>query len=215
MRYYMRATEGLFMQVYLDHGGTNPREKSKFPAEFHFSVDMWLAGVEGLQRGLEFALGRSIFAEAFYCLTFEYLTRMRLNWWQDDWAYLPYGKPLNFEHELQPPFEVRRAAHIDPVLHRAVAVQNRVSMIDRTHPGKWSPMFQERVRKWLVHVENIIRCLDWIMENRPEGKAFYLIDDRSRGELDQALHGRVQPASINQLLGITQAPMDMSAKDYE
>lgn len=211
-----RRCAHLFDKIYFLHGKTDPRKGSKFPSEFHPGVDLWLAGVEGLQRTLEWALGRVIYYEACYLLTSEYLSKMRLNFWVEEWALLPYGIPLPFEFQKTPHHQLHSSDDIGLILERAVAVQNRVLSIEKMHPGKWSLMFHGRVKKWLVNVENIIRAAEWMLDKRSMDDAFYLISDKSLGQLDSARSGGIVPYSsgairqVNTLVG-----MDIGAQDHK
>lgn len=216
-----RRCEGRFNEIYFQHGRTNPREHSLFPQEFHPGVDLWLSGMEGLQRTLEWGLGRAIFCEAFYTLTFETLLSLRLDGWNEDWAYLPWNKPLTFEYAKVPTHALCQAADMGIILTRAVAVQNRVLIIEKIHPGKWHPMFHGRVKKWLVNVENIVRAAEWILGKRSDADTFYLLDETSMGQLDKARHGGVVPYSsgairrIDQLVGFDLGAQDHKPEDFQ
>ena len=218
---HFRRCEEHFDRIYFLHGKTNPRENSQFPSEFHTSIDLWLAGVEGLQRTLEWGLGRLIFYEAFYLMTHEYLKKMRLNFWNEDWAYLPFGEPLPFEHAKVPTHHVVTAEQIQMVLTRAVAVQNRVMSIEKVHPGMWSPMFHGRVKKWLVNTENIIRVTEWMLGKRSIEDAFYLVENQALHNIDQARKGGVLPihsggiAQVNSLVGMDIGPEDHKPEDFQ
>ncbi len=215
----MRRCNKLFDQIYFRHGKTE-RNNSEWPREFHYGVDLWLSGVEGLQRTLEWSIGRTIFVEAFYLLTFEYLRKMRLNGWSEKWAYLPFGEPLPFELNKVPLYEQVRSEDCGMMLERAVAVQNRVMAIEKFHPGKWSLMFHGRAKKWLVNVENIIRTLEWLLERRDVDNAFYLLSDSSLNQLEQARSGGVIPYSagavrqVNTLVGMEIGEQDTKAEDF-
>lgn len=217
---HLRRCEDHFSRIYFLHGRDDPKRFSKFPTEFHQGVDLWLAGVEGLQRTLEWSLGRCIYYEAFYLLTREYLNKMRLNYWVEHWAYLPSGEPLPFEHQQVPTHHPYTADQVGMVLARAVAVQNRVLSIDKFHPGSWHPMFHTRVKKWLVNVENIIRAAEWILDKRSTENALYMIEPRSLEQLDQALRGGILPYSsgaiqqVDSLLGFEVGQQDHKPEDF-
>jgi hypothetical protein len=206
----------LFDKYYFLHGKDKPQTNSQFPSEFHPGVDLWLAGVEGLQRTLEWTLGRVVFYEAFYLLTFEYLARMRLDGWVGEWAWLPHDSPLPFEHQEVPHYQLRSSSDLGMVLERAVAVQNRVMTVELMHPGKWHPMFHGRVKKWLVNVENIIRVTEWVLEKRSTENALYLVEGKSLEQLDSARRGGVVPYSSGALRQIhTMLGMDIGNEDHK
>lgn len=181
-----RRSNSLFDEYYFMHGKSDPQRNSKFPKGFHTSVDLWLAGVEGLLRTLEWSLGRAIFYESFYLLTEEYLRKLRLPGWADYWAFLPHGDPLPFQFQKLADYQLLTDESIRQLAARAVAVQNRVLTIEKMHPGKWSPMYHGRVKKWLVNVENIIRASDWILEKRSLDETFYLLSSDTLDQLDRA-----------------------------
>lgn len=138
---------------------------------------------------------------------------MRLPGWDESWAR-PEGE-LQTEHENVAPYDTRPEALISAALHLTVKVHSRVRTIDRMHPGKWSIMYQERVKDWLVFVSGVIKTLDWVLGNRDEEGAFYVFMDASMKELDGASRSGVQGYSADALLGIDNIlNMDLTDKDY-
>jgi len=179
----------------------------------HKDVSYWLASAEGGVRALDWALGKKVWNESFYPLNAAFLNNMRLPGWDESWAR-PEGH-LPFEEEAVATYDERPEGVIRAALQLANRVHKRVMTIDKLHPGKWSIMYQERVKDWLVFMSAVIRTLDWILGNRDEDSAFYVFTDAAMQELDNARRG-LHAYSSDALIGIDRMlGMDLTDKDYE
>lgn len=167
----------------------NELAAGKYMTDAHAGVKMWLSGVGGLVGALRWTLGSSTFLASFEPIDPDYINRMlgkNLPWWDEKEDALPTGKRLHFEMEEIPPQRMRAQGDIRQMLHRAVEVHKRVYRINMFHTGLWHPTFQGRVHRWLVFVENVIRVLDWVLNNRDANATFYMINKTSMEEMAKA-----------------------------
>lgn len=180
--------------------------EKRYGKDTHASVKMWLSGVAGLISGLRWAMGTATFYNAFEPLDPQYINRMlgkRMPWWDEEDA-LPGGELLHFEEEVAHPGRVRPEGDLRDLLRRANDVHRLLYRINMFHTGAWHPTFQGRIHRWLVFVENVVRLLDWAVNNRDDSHTFYMVNQTSMEEVDKA-EGQVRAYGIGALTALRHA----------
>ncbi len=192
--------------------------EGRYGTDTHASVKMWLSGTAGLISVLRWTQGAATFYDAFEPLDPQYINRMlgrKMPWWDPEEDALPGGESLHFEDEITGPRRIRPEGDAKDLLQRANDVHRKIYRINMFHPGKWHPTYQGRIHRWLVFVENTIRCLDWVVNNRDEATTFYMVNQNSMDEVDKA-EGQVRAYGIGALAALKNAipEPDHHLKDF-
>lgn len=190
----------------------------KFLEDTHTAVRFWLSGVSGLISALRWTLGKDTFAKSFEPFDPNYVNRMlgaKMPFWQEEWA-LPGGQLLHFENEIVAPKRVRPESDVHLIFKRCAEVHGKIHFLNKIHPGKWHPMYQGRVIRWLVFGENVVRAFDWIIGNASEASTFYMINPDSMREVGKA-QLEVRPYSMQAMAALKKTidGFDHKPEDFE
>ena len=117
---------------------------------------------------------------------------------------MPEGPlPPALNEQTYPIRRLQRPEHVHFVYRHANGIHNHIYHINRLHPGKWHPDFQNRVVNALLFYGGVIRVLGWTLKKNPEGEAFYAFADQVISELKHALEAR-RPMDVG-ILPVRQA----------
>lgn len=160
------------------------------------AIERWIASAAGTVRMMRWILGDETFGTAISTVHPDEITQLRLT---DDWGkdgdkrVAPLGDiPPDINGEHTPSRQLRPQQWINFMYHHCVAVHREIHILHRFHPGKWHPMFMQRVANTLFWFDGAIRVLEWSLQKCNDEHAFYAFDGNVLEQLEKALQGAVQ-----------------------
>lgn len=163
--------------------------KERYTNNIRNSIERWIASASGTIRALSWVIGQRTFMDALEPLWPEYIDRLQLPWYDKEIAR-PVGElPEDLAFEMHPSHKIRSEPHVSLILHHAVRIHAGIYRIAQFHPGKWHPMFFQRVMNNLLFYDAVIRALEWSLSRSDANFAFYAFEDEVIDQLTRALKG--------------------------
>jgi len=188
----------------------DPETTSRYTEDIRDSVERWIVISSGTVRSLGWACGKESFMESLTPMLPDFVNGLRLPWWSEDYGS-PEGEiPSELLNQTYPTRQLQKREHVLFIYRHTTQVHSHIHNINKLHPGKWHPNFQNRVVNVMLFYEGAIRSLGWVLKKAPEGQAFYAFTDQVIDALQKALKAR-QPLDTG-ILPVSQA---LPARDHQ
>lgn len=183
---------------------------AKYTDDIRDTVEHWIVISSGTVRSLGWACGEESFMEAMTPTIPDFVNGLRLPWWVEKYSTPEGDMPPELLNQTYPSRQLQKKEHVMFIYRHTVQVHSHIFNINKLHPGKWHPDFQNRIINVMLFYEGIIRSLGWVLKKKPEGQAFYAFADQVIDQLQKALKAR-QPVDI----GILPVRQSLPVKDHD
>lgn len=162
----------------------------KFDRQLRDSIELWIASASATVRASSWITCETSFGDSLTPLMPHEIDRLHLNWWD-----AAYSRPLGElpQSILQDHIElgnIRKVEDVRFLYRHCVQIHTKMWNINKFHPGKWHPTFQQRAMNQIMFFDAVVRYLGWVLGENDQEHALYAYNvtvlDRLHKALDNA-----------------------------